>query len=46
MRKLGFGCTRLPVLNGDYGSVDMEQFKKMVDMFLERGVTYFDTAYL
>jgi predicted aldo/keto reductase-like oxidoreductase len=27
------------------GVVDIEQTKKMVDLFLERGFTYFDTAY-
>ena len=42
--KLGFGCMRLPLL-GD-GTVDVEQTKKMVDAFIEKGFTYFDTAYM
>ena len=46
-KKLGFGCMRLPLLDANnQGNVDMDQFKKMVDMFLERGFTYFDTAYM
>ena len=37
---------RLPLLNSeDPKSIDMDQFKRMVDRFLERGFTYFDTAY-
>ena len=46
MKKLGFGTMRLPILDeNDQTSIDIEQYKKMVDMFLERGFTYFDTAY-
>ncbi len=41
--KLGFGLMRLPLLEG--GAIDVEQTKVMVDMFLEKGFTYFDTAY-
>ena len=45
MKKLGFGLMRLPLLdpNND-ASIDMDQLKKMVDIFIERGFTYFDTA--
>lgn len=43
--KLGFGLMRLPKLS-DGKSEDIEQTKKMVDMFLEAGGTYFDTAYV
>lgn len=46
-KKLGFGLMRLPLLNpDDPGSIDMELFKKMVDVFISRGFTYFDTAYM
>ena len=45
-KKLGFGTMRLPLLNpDDAASIDIEQFKKMVEVFLDRGFTYFDTAY-
>lgn len=47
MKKLGFGLMRLPLLdNNKDGSVDIETLKKMVDTFLERGFTYFDTAWM
>ena len=42
--KLGFGLMRLPKL--DDGTYDDEQIKKMVDHFMEAGLTYFDTAYV
>ena len=41
--KLGFGLMRLPKKGL---SIDVEQVKKMTDLFLEAGFTYFDTAYL
>ena len=46
-KKLGFGLMRLPLLNpGDAASIDLEQMKQMVDTFIERGFTYFDTAWM
>lgn len=42
--KLGFGLMRLPVLEDK--SVDIAQLCRMVDCFLEKGGTYFDTAYV
>lgn len=45
VKNLGFGLMRLPLLNAnDASSIDVEQMKKMVDIFMERGFTYFDTA--
>ena len=47
MKKLGLGMMRLPLAaGGDQGKVDMDQVCRMVDRFLERGFTYFDTAYM
>ena len=43
IKKLGFGLMRLPVLEG--GEIDIPQLCDMADLFLERGFTYFDTAY-
>jgi len=37
---------RLPVLEGNVKEIDYDQFKKMVDIFMEHGFTYFDTAYM
>lgn len=45
VKNLGFGLMRLPLLDPNHASsIDMEQMKKMVDIFMERGFTYFDTA--
>ncbi len=45
MKKLGFGLMRLPQNDAAKASdVDIEQVKKMVDLFMEKGFTYFDTA--
>lgn len=41
--KLGFGLMRLPK-KGMH--TNMEQVKHMVDLFMEAGFTYFDTAYV
>ena len=45
MKKLGFGLMRMPLTdpNND-AAVDVEQVKRMVDMFMDKGFTYFDTA--
>ncbi len=46
MGKLGFGFFRLPLLDsGRQGDVDVRQVCEMADIFLERGFSYFDTAY-
>ncbi len=46
-KKLGFGCMRLPLLDkNDQKSIDTDHLNAMVDAFLARGFTYFDTAYV
>lgn len=42
IKKLGFGLMRLPQKDG---AIDIEQTKKMVDLFMAEGFTYFDTAW-
>lgn len=42
IKKLGFGLMRLPQKDG---AIDVEQTMEMVDLFLEAGFTYFDTAW-
>lgn len=42
-KNFGFGCMRLPMLAS--GEVDTQQFAQMVDLFLESGFNYFDTAH-
>ena len=44
MKKLGFGCMRLPMTN-DNKEVDLEEFNRMIDVFFEAGFNYFDTAH-
>lgn len=47
MKKLGFGLMRLPLREaGNFAAVDTAEVERMVDRFLERGFTYFDTAYM
>lgn len=41
MKKLGFGFMRLPLIDEQ---VDIEKVKELVDAFMARGFTYFDTA--
>ncbi len=41
-KNFGFGCMRLPMVGEE---VDYEEFKKMIDTFLEAGFNYFDTAH-
>ena len=42
-KKLGFGLMRLPEKNG---AVDVEESMKLMDAFMAKGFTYFDTAYI
>ena len=45
MKKLGFGLMRLPQTDpNNAAAVDLEQVKNMVDLFIGKGFTYFDTA--
>ena len=45
MKRLGFGLMRMPTVDKtNVADVDIEQVKKMVDLFIEKGFTYFDTA--
>ena len=41
IKKLGFGLMRLPKIGQDE---DIEQTKQMVDIFMSKGFTYFDTV--
>ena len=46
-KKLGFGLMRMPRLDpANAAAVDVEQVKKMVDLFMSKGFTYFDTAWM
>ena len=46
-KKLGFGLMRMPQLDpNDSAAVDVEQVKQMIDLFMAKGFTYFDTAWM
>jgi predicted aldo/keto reductase-like oxidoreductase len=41
IKKLGFGFMRIPMIGDE---VDIEQTKEMVDLFMSKGFSYFDTS--
>lgn len=43
-KKFGFGCMRLPMKSNN--EVDYQVFSKMIDLFINAGFTYFDTAHV
>ena len=45
-KKLGFGLMRLPQNGPKSSDVDVEEVKRMVDHFIEKGFPYFDTAWM
>ena len=46
-KQLGFGVMRLPITDpANHGSIDMPTFERMVDLFIDRGFSYFDTAWI
>ena len=46
MKKLGFGCMRLPMIGGQDGIVDQKQFNEMIDLYMGAGFCYYDTAHV
>jgi hypothetical protein len=42
---LGMGNMRLPVLDGDDSKIDTKAAKEMIDVCMEAGINYYDTAY-
>jgi len=42
---LGFGCMRLPTIDGKSGNIDQARVTQMIRRAIEAGVNYFDTAY-
>lgn len=42
-KNFGFGCMRLNLLPNE--DVDLDNFKAMIDYFMEQGFNYFDTAH-
>ena len=43
---LGFGCMRLPILNGKSSDIDLTESTRMIRWAIDAGVNYLDTAYV
>lgn len=47
MKKLGFGLMRLPHSESfEWGNVDLEKTREMIDAYMNEGFSYFDTAWV
>lgn len=46
IKKLGFGLMRLPVIDEKMENINIDKLCEMVDEFLKKGFTYFDTSYV
>lgn len=44
--RLGFGLMRLPIIEDDNSLIDYKKSRELIDLALESGITYFDTAYV
>lgn len=44
--RLGFGLMRLPIIENDNGQIDYKKSRELIELAVENGITYFDTAYV
>lgn len=46
LSRLGMGVMRLPVKDGNDALIDYERAKHLIDLCMEQGINYYDTAYI
>jgi len=46
LSRLGMGIMRLPVIDGDNSRIDYPEAKKIIELAYQKGVNYYDTAYI
>lgn len=46
LSRLGMGAMRLPVIDGNDSCIDHEKAKRLIDLCMEHGINYYDTAYI
>lgn len=46
LSRLGMGVMRLPVLDQDDSKIDYEKAQNLIDLCMEQGINYYDTAYI
>lgn len=46
LSRLGMGVMRLPVKDGNDALIDYEKAKHLIDLCMEQGINYYDTAYI
>ncbi|MDO5336862.1 MAG: aldo/keto reductase [Eubacteriales bacterium] len=46
LSRLGMGAMRLPVQNGNDACINYEKAKQLIDLCMEQGINYYDTAYI
>lgn len=44
--RLGFGLMRLPIIDNDNSLIDYKKSMELINLALDQGITYFDTAYV
>lgn len=46
LSRLGMGTMRMPVIDGNDAKIDFEKAQDIIDNCMEKGINYYDTAYI